>query len=62
MNTSHTFELIDCNDGTGDTLLQFSDEFVAEQDWRPDDVIHMEVKDNSLILTNKSKEKRNKGV
>ena len=47
-----TTEILETNDGTGDGILQFPEEFIKEQDWREGDTIHMEVVDGSLIIRN----------
>lgn len=47
-----TAEIIEADDGTGDGILQFPDEFINEQDWREGDNIHMEVINGELIMRN----------
>ncbi len=47
-----TTEIIEANDGTGDGILQFPEEFIKEQDWREGDRIHMSVIDGQLIIRN----------
>lgn len=47
-----TTEIIETNDGTGDGILEFPDEFIKEQDWREGDHIHMEVINGQLIMRN----------
>ena len=47
-----TAEIIETDDGTGDGILQFPDEFINEQDWREGDKIHMEVINGELIMRN----------
>lgn len=47
-----TTEIIETNDGTGDGILEFPDEFIKEQDWREGDHIHMEVINGELIMRN----------
>lgn len=47
-----TTEIIETDDGTGDGILEFPDEFIKEQDWREGDHIHMEVINGQLIMRN----------
>ena len=47
-----TTEIIEADDGTGDGILQFPEEFITEQDWREGDHIHMEVINGELIMRN----------
>ena len=49
---SFTTEIIEADDGSGDGILQFPDEFIKEQDWREGDSIHMEVINGQLIMRN----------
>lgn len=49
---SFTAEILDAEDGSGDGILQFPDEFCLEQDWREGDTIHMEVVNGELIIRN----------
>jgi len=62
-NKSYTFDVVDAEDGSGDKILQFTDEFLADQDWRVDDIISFDVQeDNSVILKNKTWETRNESI
>lgn len=47
-----TTEIIEADDGTGDGILQFPEEFITEQDWREGDRIHMEVISGQLVIRN----------
>lgn len=59
----YVFEVVAAEDGSGDQLLQFSEEFLADHDWRTDDVISFGVQeDNSIILKNKTWEARNESI
>lgn len=59
----YVFEVVAAEDGSGDQLLQFSEEFLADHDWRTDDVISFNVQeDNSIILKNKTWEARNESI
>lgn len=46
------------NDGTGDGLLTFSEEFLKDQDWREGDSIVIKVINMGLTLSNQTKELR----
>lgn len=62
-NKKYVFEVVTAEDGSGDQLLQFSEEFLADHDWRTDDVISFDVQeDNSIILKNKTWEARNESI
>ena len=54
----HVFEIIDAEDGSGDSLLQFTPEFLEEEDWRVNDNIKMTIEGNALILVNLDKQRR----
>lgn len=43
---------------TGEQVLQFSPEFIQEQDWRVDDKIDFNVKDGQIVMQNLTKEER----
>lgn len=52
--------IIDVNDGTGDAILQFPDELIAETGWKEGTVLHLRVEErptgNVLIITEKKDE------
>lgn len=59
----YTLDVVDAEDGSEDKMLQFSEEFLAEHDWRVDDVISFDVQeDKSIILKNKTWEARNESI
>ena len=49
---SFVTELIETDDGTGDAILQFPEEFTKEQDWREGDTIDIQLVDGKIILRN----------
>ena len=49
---TYTAEILDTDDGTGDGILQFPEEFIKEQDWREGDRIDMNIVDSQLIIRN----------
>lgn len=62
-NKNYVFDVVAADDGSEDQLLQFSEEFLAENDWRVDDVISFDIQeDNSIILKNKTWEARNESL
>ena len=56
MNNEYKFDIVEGDDG--DQLLQLSEEFCKDQDWREGDVISWDTKDGSVIATNKCAEER----
>ena len=59
----YTFDVVAADDGSEDQMLQFSEEFLAENDWRVDDVISFDLQeDKSIILKNKTWEARNESL
>ena len=50
-------ELLDTNDGTGDAILQFPEELIAETGWQEGTVLNLKVEEtptgNVLIITEK---------
>jgi hypothetical protein len=62
-NKNYVFDVVDAEDGSEDKLLQFSEEFLADNDWRVDDVISFDMQeDKSIILKNKTWEERNESI
>lgn len=58
MNNSYVLDIAE--DENGDQVLQLSDVFCHEQDWREGDIINWEVKDGVAIATNKCAQERKK--
>lgn len=55
----YIFDIVNAEDGTDDVVLQLTDEFCKEEDWRPGDIIQWDDnKDGSYTLINKSREER----
>jgi hypothetical protein len=62
-NKVYTFDIVAAEDGSEDQMLQFSEEFLADNDWRVDDVISFDMQeDKSIILKNKTWEARNESI
>lgn len=57
MPNSWTTHLIEADDGSGDAILQFPDELIAEKGWKEGTVLNMSVEEtpsgNVLIITEK---------
>jgi hypothetical protein len=57
MSKPYYIDLIDANDGTGDQILQFPDELLAETGWKEGTVLNMRVEEsptgNVIIVTEK---------
>jgi hypothetical protein len=57
MSKPYFIDLIDANDGTGDQILQFPDELLAETGWKEGTVLNMRVEEsptgNVIIVTEK---------
>ena len=59
----YTLDVVAAEDGSGDQMLQFSEEFLADNDWRVDDEISFDLQeDKSIILKNKTWEQRNESI
>ena len=62
-NKNYVFDVVAAEDGSEDQMLQFSEEFLADNDWRVDDVISFDMQeDKSIILKNKTWEARNESL
>jgi hypothetical protein len=53
--------LIEAEDGSGDWILEFTPEFLEENDWRPGDNIEFDLKNGSLVLINSTWKERREG-
>ena len=53
-------DIIEANDGTGDAILQFPDDFIAEVGWKEGTELNLELREtptgNVLIITEKKDE------
>lgn len=52
MNVIFTADVIEADDGSGDAILQFPEDFISQNDWREGDRLHMEVVGESLVIKN----------
>ena len=50
-------DIIEANDGTGDAILQFPDDFIAETGWKEGTELNLELREtptgNVLVITEK---------
>lgn len=57
MSKPYYIDLIEANDGTGDAILQFPDELIAETGWKEGTVLNMRVEStptgNVIVMTEK---------
>ena len=57
MSKSYYIDLQEADDGTGDAILQFPDELLAETGWKEGTVLNMRVEEtptgNVIIMTEK---------
>jgi hypothetical protein len=57
MSKSYIIDLQEADDGTGDAILQFPDELLAETGWKEGTVLNMRVEEtprgNVIIMTEK---------
>jgi hypothetical protein len=57
MSKTYIADILEANDGTGDAILQFPDELIAETGWKEGTVLNLKVEEtptgNVLIITEK---------
>lgn len=57
MSKTYFADIIEANDGTGDAILQFPEELIAETGWQEGTVLNLKVEEtptgNVLIITEK---------
>ena len=57
MSKTYIADVLETNDGTGDAILQFPDELIAETGWKEGTVLNLTVEEtptgNVLIITEK---------
>ena len=55
---TYTCDVLDADDGSGDTVLQLPPELCIEEDWREGDSIKFTSENGSIVMRNISKEER----
>lgn len=51
-------EIVDADDGTGDSILQLSPEFCKNEDWREGDTISFSMENESIVMKNVTRAER----
>ena len=46
-------DIIETDDGTGDCILQFPDELIAEMCWKEGTVLNLELQGDTIVITEK---------
>ena len=55
MNKIYTADILEANDGTGDLILQFPDELIAEMNWKDGTELNLSLeKDGVIVITEKT--------
>ena len=50
MSKVYTADILEANDGTGDLILQFPDELVAEMNWKEGTELELSTEKNGVIV------------
>lgn len=54
---TYTLDVLEADDGSGDAIIQFTDEFIAEVGWKEGTVLNLEVREtptgNVIVMTEK---------
>jgi hypothetical protein len=57
MSKSYVFDVLEADDGSGDAIIQFTEEFIAEVGWKEGTVLNLRVEEtptgNVIIMTEK---------
>ena len=57
MSKSYVFDVLDAEDGSGDAIIQFTEEFIAEVGWKEGTVLNLRVEEtptgNVIVMTEK---------
>jgi hypothetical protein len=55
MTKTYTFDVLEADDGSGDAIIQFTDEFIAEMGWKEGTTLNLRVEEtptgNVIIMT-----------
>ena len=55
MSKVYTADILEANDGTGDLILQFPDELIAEMNWKDGTELNLSLeKDGVIVITEKT--------
>lgn len=54
---TYTLDVLEADDGSGDAIIQFTDEFITEVGWKEGTVLNLEVREtptgNVIVMTEK---------
>jgi len=57
MSKSYVFDVLDAEDGSGDAIIQFTEEFLADVGWKEGTVLNLRVEEtptgNVIVMTEK---------
>lgn len=57
MSKSYVFDVLEADDGSGDAIIQFTEEFLADVGWKEGTVLNLRVEErptgNVIIMTEK---------
>jgi hypothetical protein len=57
MPKNYIFDVIEADDGSGDAIIQFTEEFIAEVGWKEGTVLNLRVEEtptgNVIVMTEK---------
>lgn len=57
MSKSYVFDVLEADDGSGDAIIQFTEEFLAEVGWKEGTVLNLRVEETSsgnvIVMTEK---------
>lgn len=57
MSKSYVFDVLETDDGSGDAIIQFTEEFLAEVGWKEGTVLNLRVEEtasgNVIVMTEK---------
>lgn len=57
MSKSYVFDVLEADDGSGDAIIQFTEEFLADVGWKEGTVLNLRVEEtptgNVIVMTEK---------
>jgi hypothetical protein len=55
---TYTADIVEADDGSGDAILEFPEDFIADQQWETGDTLSFKLEDGVIVLKNLTKEIR----
>lgn len=55
---TYTADVVEADDGSGDAILEFPEDFIADQQWETGDTLSIKLEDDVIVLKNLTKEIR----